>query len=80
MSILRKGILNALQNAHIKYRSIVMGTFTQNKAIKYFDYEIFDELKNENIYKKWLFVGNHQVDIKKMALFTYPRVLNKFSS
>lgn len=75
----RKDILNALQKAHIEYRPINAGDFTQNEVIKYFDYEIFDELKNAKyLQENGFFVGNHQVDIKKQ-LDLLAQVLNELS-
>ncbi|TLD88615.1 DegT/DnrJ/EryC1/StrS family aminotransferase [Helicobacter sp. MIT 05-5294] len=62
----RKEIIKMLEENKIEYRPIATGDFTQNEVIKYFDYEIFGELKNAKyIQEKGFFVGNHQVDISK---------------
>lgn len=71
----RKDILNALQKAHIEYRPIVTGNFTQNEVIKYFDYEIFDELKTQNIYKKMAFLLAIIKWILKNSLIYLPKFL-----
>lgn len=63
--IKRDNIIYALKAANIEVRPIVTGDFTQNEVIKYFDYEIFGELKNAKyMHENGFFVGNHQVDIK----------------
>ena len=62
----REEILKKLSANGIDYRPICAGDFTQNEVIKYFDYEIFGELKNAKyLHKNGFFVGNHQVDISK---------------
>lgn len=61
----RSEVLRALKDANIEYRPIVTGNFTQNEVIKYFDYEIHNELKNAKyMHENGFFVGNHQIDIK----------------
>ncbi|ELV1178984.1 DegT/DnrJ/EryC1/StrS family aminotransferase, partial [Campylobacter jejuni] len=42
----RKDIIKKLEENGIEYRPIATGDFTQNEVIKYFDYEIHNELKN----------------------------------
>ena len=42
----RKDIIKKLEENDIEYRPIATGDFTQNEVIKYFDYEIYQELKN----------------------------------
>ena len=45
---------------------IVTGDFTKNDVLKYFDYEIFGEMKNAKyLDTHGLFVGNHQVVLKE---------------
>lgn len=65
-SLERKGVVTKLFEKGIECRPIVTGDFTQNEVMKYFDYEIHDELKNAKyLHENGLFVGNQQVCIKK---------------
>lgn len=60
----RADIVKALETNQIDCRPIVTGDFTKNEVLKYFDYEIFGEMKNARyLDKKGFFVGNHQVDL-----------------
>lgn len=60
----RLDIVNALEENHIDCRPIVTGDFTKNEVLKYFDCEIFGEMKNaQYLDKKGFFVGNHQIDL-----------------
>lgn len=60
----REEIVKKLEDNQIDCRPIVTGDFTKNEVLKYFDYEIFGEMKNASyLDKKGLFVGNHQVDL-----------------
>ncbi|EKJ5774991.1 DegT/DnrJ/EryC1/StrS family aminotransferase [Campylobacter coli] len=60
----RKDIIKKLEENGIEYRPIATGDFTQNEVIKYFDYEIHNELKNAKyIHERGFFVGNHQFSI-----------------
>ncbi|EAJ5672657.1 DegT/DnrJ/EryC1/StrS family aminotransferase [Campylobacter lari] len=60
----RKYIIKKLEENDIEYRPIATGNFTQNEVIRYFDYEIHQELKNAKyIHEKGFFVGNHQFSI-----------------
>ncbi|MCL9821031.1 DegT/DnrJ/EryC1/StrS family aminotransferase [Helicobacter sp. 14348-15] len=62
----RSDIIKILEKNNIEYRPIVTGDFTQNEVMKYFDYEIFRDLKNAKIlHKNGFFVGNHQKDISE---------------
>lgn len=61
----RSEILARLRENNIEFRPIVAGDFSQNEVIRYFDYEIFGELKNARcLHKNGFFVGNHHIDIK----------------
>ena len=65
-SLTRKDVVNKLMEAKIECRPIVTGDFTQNEVMKYFDYEIHDQLKNAKyLHKNGFFVGNQQVLIEK---------------
>lgn len=62
----RTEIIKKLETNDIDCRPIVTGDFTKNEVLKYFDYEIFGEMKNaQYLDKKGFFVGNHQVDLTK---------------
>lgn len=60
----RLDIVKKLEENHIDCRPIVTGDFTKNEVLKYFDFEIFGEMKNaQYLDKKGFFVGNHQIDL-----------------
>ena len=60
----RKDIIKKLQENSIDCRPIVTGNFTKNEVMKYFDYEIHDELKNADyLHENGFFIGNSQVDL-----------------
>lgn len=60
-SLKRKDVIKKLIDANIECRPIVTGDFTQNEVMKYFDYEIHNELKNAKyLHENGLFVGNQQ--------------------
>jgi CDP-6-deoxy-D-xylo-4-hexulose-3-dehydrase len=61
----RQPIIDILLKNNVEVRPIVAGNFTKNEVMKYFDYELFGEMKNADyIDKKGFFVGNHHFDIK----------------
>jgi CDP-4-dehydro-6-deoxyglucose reductase, E1 len=63
-SLKRLDIVKKLEENHIDCRPIVTGDFTKNEVLKYFDCEIFGEMKNaQYLDKKGFFVGNHQIDL-----------------
>ena len=62
----RKDITNKLKENNIDCRPIVTGNFTRNKAMKYFNYEIHQELTNADyLHKNGFFVGNSQINLDK---------------
>lgn len=64
-NIKRKEIIRKLEKHNIDSRPIVTGNFTRNEVMKYFDYEIFNELKNADyLHENGFFVGNSQNDLK----------------
>ena len=68
----RKDIVQKLMDANIECRPIVTGDFTQNEVMKYFDYEIHNELKNAKyIHDNGFFVGNQQVIIKDEVKYLF---------
>ncbi len=61
----RKNVVKILEKYKVESRPIVAGNFAKNEVVKFFNYEIFGELKNAQwIDKNGLFVGNNQVDIR----------------
>ncbi|MDD5123610.1 DegT/DnrJ/EryC1/StrS family aminotransferase [Methylovulum sp.] len=61
----RKQMVTKLTENGVECRPIVTGNFVKNDVIKYFDYEISENLEHaEYIDKNGFFVGNHQMDIK----------------
>ena len=66
--------------ANIECRPIVTGDFTQNEVMKYFDYEIHNELKNARyLHENGLFVGNQQVIIKEEIKYLF-ETLNRIQN
>ena len=62
----RQDVVNKLTENKIDCRPIVTGDFTKNEVLKYFDYEIFGEMKNAKyLDENGLFVGNHQISLKE---------------
>jgi len=61
-----------LKENSVECRPIVAGNFTKNDVIKYFDYEIFEELSNADyIHNNGLFIGNHHYDISEKLQQVY---------
>lgn len=61
----RDEIIKLFEKENIECRPIVSGNFTKNQVIKYFDYTIYNELKNaDKIHNCGLFIGNHHMDSK----------------
>lgn len=74
----RKDVVKKLEENGIDCRPIVTGDFTKNEVLKYFDYEIFGQVKNANyLDTKGLFVGNHQIDLTQEIKHLY-NVLKDF--
>ncbi len=66
----RKNIIQKLMDANIDCRPIVTGNFVRNDVMKYFDYEIYDELKNADyLHDNGFFVGNHQIDLRDRIIY-----------
>jgi CDP-6-deoxy-D-xylo-4-hexulose-3-dehydrase len=62
----RSSLISALTEHGFECRPIVAGNFAKNEVIKYFNYEIYGQLKNaEHIDQFGLFVGNHHYPIKE---------------
>lgn len=68
----RIDVINKLIDNNIECRPIVTGDFTQNEVMKYFDYEIHNELTNAKyLHEHGFFVGNQQVLIEKEINFLF---------
>ena len=66
----RKDIIAKLQENKIDCRPIVTGNFTRNDVMKFFDYEIHNELTNADyLHDNGLFIGNSQVCLEKEIIF-----------
>lgn len=71
-NLLRKDVIKKLIDNNIECRPIVTGDFTQNEVMKYFDYEIHNELVNAKyLHENGFFVGNQQVEIGKEIELLY---------
>jgi CDP-6-deoxy-D-xylo-4-hexulose-3-dehydrase len=72
VSITREKIIDYLIKKDIEVRPIVAGNFTKNEVLKYFNYELYGEMKNaEYIDKNGFFVGNHHFDIRDKIDYLY---------
>lgn len=68
--IKREQIIEKLTKADIDTRPIVAGNFARKEVVKWFDYEIFGNLKNADyVDKNGFFVGNHQFDITDKIVY-----------
>ena len=71
-SLINKSELSAIEfRARVKslgfeIRPIVTGNFVRNEVIKFFDYDVHDNLANADyLHDNGLFIGNNSVDIRK---------------
>jgi CDP-6-deoxy-D-xylo-4-hexulose-3-dehydrase len=61
----RKQLTDKLTQNEIECRPIVTGNFLKNDVLKYYDYEVFKDIRNaEHLDKNGLFIGNHHYPIK----------------
>ena len=74
----RNEVINFLNDNSVETRPIVTGNFLNNPVIKYFDYEIHENIDNaEKLDKNGFFVGNHhykmenQIDLLSKLLKKY---------
>ena len=66
----RVDVIKKLQENNIDCRPIVTGNFTRNEVMKFFNYEIHNELKNADyLHENGLFVGNSQVNLENEIKF-----------
>lgn len=62
---IRKEVVSALMKNNIECRPIVAGNFAKNEVMKWFDYEIHQDLKNADLIDQYgFFIGNHQEDMR----------------
>jgi len=62
--LIRKDLVQILNNLGFECRPIVAGNFAKNEVVKYFDSEVYGSLQNaEHIDKNGLFIGNHHYPI-----------------
>lgn len=65
-NVQRLKLIEHLTAAGVECRPIVAGNFAKNQVMKWFNYEIFNELKNaDHIDQYGFFIGNHQNDMRK---------------
>jgi CDP-6-deoxy-D-xylo-4-hexulose-3-dehydrase len=66
----RKDLIRKLQENQIDCRPIVTGNFTRNEVMKYFHYEIHQELVNADyLHENGFFIGNSQICLKNELNF-----------
>ena len=66
----RKNLLEYLAVNRIETRPIVSGNFAKNEVLKFFDYEIHNELKNaEFLDENGFFIGNSHENIESQILY-----------
>jgi len=62
----RKDVIKKLQDNKIDCRPIVTGNFTRNDVMKFFEYEIHEELTNADyLHDNGFFIGNSQVCLEE---------------
>lgn len=68
----RKDVINKLKENKIDCRPIVTGNFTRNEVMKFFDYEIHNELTNADyLHDNGFFIGNSQICLENEIRFLY---------
>jgi len=62
----RKNLLNSITAIGFECRPIVAGNFSKNEVVKYFNSEVYGELKNAaHVDQNGLFIGNHHYSIEE---------------
>ena len=60
----RADLVQRLREDKIECRPIVAGNFADSESIRFYDHEIFGDLRNaRHVSRQGLFVGNHPLDI-----------------
>lgn len=71
-SLKRHDVVKKLEMNGIDCRPIVTGNFTKNEVLRFFDFEIFGEMKNaQYLDKNGFFVGNHQILLTEEIKYLY---------
>ena len=66
----RAHLLKKLEDAKIEYRPIVTGDFTKSESLRYFDYEVYEGVKNAKyLDENGFFVGNSHEDLSVHILY-----------
>ena len=61
----RADLVKKLHEIGFECRPIVAGNFVKNDVVKYFNYEVNDDLKNANLVdKNGIFIGNHHINME----------------
>ena len=65
----RLELLNQLTELGFEYRPILTGNFTKQEVLKYFDYEIHNNLENANyLHEKGVYIGNYSNSMEDVFL------------
>tara|TARA_B100001123_G_C15311900_1_gene1024699 strand:- start:544 stop:1704 length:1161 start_codon:yes stop_codon:yes gene_type:complete len=65
----RLELLNQLTELGFEYRPILTGNFTKQEVLKYFDYEIHNNLDNANyLHEKGVYIGNYSKSMEDAFL------------
>lgn len=65
-SLKRKDVIKKLTDHNIDCRPIVAGNFARKEVMRFFNYEIFEDLPNADyLDTHGLFIGNHQIPLEK---------------
>jgi CDP-6-deoxy-D-xylo-4-hexulose-3-dehydrase len=68
-TLTREQLLVKLQSSGFECRPIVAGNFAKNEVVKYFDSDVYGNLKNaEHIDSHGLFIGNHHYPIAEAIM------------
>ena len=74
-------MINKLQENNIDCRPIVTGNFTRNDVMKFFDYEVHNQLINADyLHDNGFFVGNSQINLKKEITILYKIISHNLRS
>lgn len=65
----RDRVVRRLTEAGVECRPIVAGNFTKNPVVRYFDYDIYGDLRNAaKVDSDGFFIGNHHYDISEQLV------------
>lgn len=78
-NISRNEIIDVLEKNKIDCRPIVAGNFVRNPVMKYFNYEVFGDLKNADyISSNGFMLGNHHVNCREYIDYLFETVNKLF--